>query len=122
MLDEAGAKKLWKKGTATGDTYQEIGDRGEQVNRAALYERCAVNLCVPNGPATLAWLGHRMKAITFAMINDHQDAMTRDAWRRRGFVVGSQFHGVENRTRFVWEPDTADVIVRETLDFLGRQP
>ena len=39
VLNETSAKKLWRQVRDVWDAYQEVGDRGENVNRAALYDQ-----------------------------------------------------------------------------------
>ncbi|WP_284335435.1 LPD38 domain-containing protein [Comamonas sp. NoAH] len=39
MLDQSGAQKLWRQMRELYDVYAEFGDRAENVNRAALYDR-----------------------------------------------------------------------------------
>lgn len=39
VLDQNGAQKLWSQVKAVYDVYQEFGDRTENVNRTALYDR-----------------------------------------------------------------------------------
>lgn len=39
LLDDGAAKKMWGMVKAVGETYQEVGDRTENVNRTALYDR-----------------------------------------------------------------------------------
>ena len=90
--------------------------------RLALYESAAVNCVSANGPFTLALMAKHVKAIVFGMEREGEHCMTAAHWRLRGVPVGSEFPGVGLRFKTVWQKETAETIVAETMALLDRNP
>ncbi len=86
--------------------------------RLAVYETATVSLFAANGPFTLALLAPNVRGIVFGLLmEDDIHAMSSQNWYSREFPPGSQFQFVAPRFKCVWERDTSEVIVRETLNF-----
>lgn len=82
--------------------------------RAALYEGAVINLGVLNGPMSLLPF-LKAKYLIFNIVVETAVASTTEFLKAHGFENGDQMGG---DGRLVWEPDTADVIIRE-LKSLG---
>lgn len=88
--------------------------------RAAIYELAEVNLFIANGPAGISYLNPNCRTIMFGMISEGHQGLNSEYWEHHEFKPGSQFPGLPN-CKIVWEPDTADVIVREALAYLKKE-
>ena len=86
--------------------------------RLALYERATLYLFTANGPFTLAALAPKTRSLVLAIAREDAHGLTMKDWQYRGFGPGSQMPYVEHICRLIWQTDTAENIVRETLNEL----
>lgn len=93
-------------------------DLSNAFYRAQYYERARLNLFVNSGPHAMAASMRNANCLVFKMCAPSAVCCDADFFKRQGLPVGSQI-GRENH-RIVWEDDTEEILVSETLKELER--
>lgn len=88
--------------------------------RIALYEKCWLNLMMPNGPGVICWLDDHVRLLMFKMITEGADNASELYVASQGLKIGGQAPFATPFQRMVWEPDTLDVIEREFAAMIER--
>jgi len=85
--------------------------------RAALYQECALNLFCVNGCQTVARFNRKSHYIIFNVPSSPPGENSKDAekdiWARQRFRPGEDFHGSTKYQKYIWHPDTFEVMKLE---------
>mgnify|MGYP007063368520 FL=1 len=88
--------------------------------RTGFYERCYLNLFSPNGPSELCWVNGGVRYILFGMINCRSEGEVErpHVLGEHGFRFGDQLPFARPYHKWVWEPDSLDLMRAETYQML----
>ena len=90
--------------------------------RAAIYENALLNFVKPNGPASIALYG-KARTINFMEFDNNVKAMSKIWYEKHyGMVAESQFPMIGKNAKFVWEPETEELITELVEQALGTVP
>lgn len=81
--------------------------------RAAMYERCYINLGINCGPIGLCWLSKTCNYITFKMQTTDVGQTTDTFMQWLGFTIGASLPFASPNQKWVWEADDYPIIERE---------
>lgn len=91
--------------------------------RAALYSAADLNLFVGNGPATVAYIDHRMPFLTFKMSTNERSSRLEEIAFQHALAPGEALPWFSEDRAIVWEEDRFEVM-RPAVDafFERREP
>tara|TARA_B100001059_G_scaffold189256_1_gene191900 strand:- start:27128 stop:28141 length:1014 start_codon:yes stop_codon:yes gene_type:complete len=78
--------------------------------RTALYESCALNLCVTSGTSTLGFYNKSVSILQFKIFNPKVPTCTEEFLNANGVYIGQQWAFFSDTQRFEWCDDTAEAI------------
>lgn len=81
--------------------------------RAALYERCYLNLGINNGPFLLCWFNQQCRYIMFKILTPDVPQATKETLIMHGYTPNDPYPFLNTHQKWVWEDDSEEVIHRE---------